>query len=313
MRHFNRSLSLSLSLSHFLEKRTRSSVLGGSRIKVKQVKYFAGVWFALFAMGILVAPERIVWAQSPSSSGSIPPVAIVEETAESVLTPVQQVAVDPVDLYEQIIVLTSEPLPAQWLDAGGQVPIAATATTPASVLTITVSASVVSVVFWDSTGQTTRYGYGIRSEVTLDPGNGSPVSHSGAFKMKGESASAGDAIDGALELEEAMVQSRPVGGGGGIGSTYSNCVATCLSLAHGIAFDTLWSCAGLTKDAAFLVAGTCALTCALGNPVLISTCIAACLALAGVPLSILAGACMAAYLATLFASIPLCILGCIGV
>jgi len=66
------------------------------------------------AMGAWMSPERLV--------GATPPVAVVEQT-EYVLTLVQQVEEIPTDVYEQLVVLSSQPLPDQWFDAGCVVPV----------------------------------------------------------------------------------------------------------------------------------------------------------------------------------------------
>jgi len=40
--------------------------------------------------------------------------------------PVEQAPAPPADLYQLIVVLTSQPVPAQWVDSGCQVAVAAT-------------------------------------------------------------------------------------------------------------------------------------------------------------------------------------------
>lgn len=57
-------------------------------MKIKQIKFFAGLWLAFCAMGVLVSPEHLLGAQDSGCCGITPPTAVVEEITESVLTPV---------------------------------------------------------------------------------------------------------------------------------------------------------------------------------------------------------------------------------
>jgi hypothetical protein len=91
--------------------------------------------FVSFIAGILVAALMLMGGPTSYASaplldepccGNSPPVALVEETAESVLTPVEQHAASPESLYELIVVLDSLPVPAPWTDAGGSITIPAT-------------------------------------------------------------------------------------------------------------------------------------------------------------------------------------------
>lgn len=274
---------------------------------MKELRFVTGVWFALLAMGTLVWPGQLACADEPGCCGNTPAATLVEEVSDSVLTPVAQAPAVPEDIYQLIVVLTSQPLPDQWVDAGCDVPIAATESAPATVVTIRVSANVVSVLFWDATGDTTRYGYGVRSEVTINPGNGGALTKSSGFKLVGETADQTQAMAGAVQLGATLAQNAV-----GMAGPYSTCVSTCLSLAHAKAWGILTSCAGFVGNAAFVAAGVCALACLLAGPGWIA-CVTACLTAAGFGAAVISATCLAAYIALMVVSIPLCTLGCIGV
>jgi len=258
------------------------------------------------AIGTWMSPERLV--------GATPPVAVVEQT-EYVLTPVQQVEEIPTDVYELLMVLSSQPLPDQWFDAGCVVPVAETASAPSSILTINVLATVIAVVFWDSTGQTTRYGYGIQSKVTIDLGNGGPLIHSGAFKLVRETADSSEAMVGAVEFTNSLEQNALGIGAVGIVATagvYTDCVGLCITGCHEKAWALVKKCMVVVEDVAFAAAGACALACLLSTGGWLA-CVTLCMTAPVGGLAMFSGTCIAAYIALLTVSIPLCTLGCIGV
>ncbi|MFO0834662.1 MAG: hypothetical protein U0638_06815 [Phycisphaerales bacterium] len=278
---------------------------------------FLKLWCAFLAMGAFVAPQRPIYAQDTLCCATTPPIAFVEQTSESFLTPTVQVAESPTDHYEAIVVLNEEPAPEQWEVGGVEMVLPETPTTPASLVTINVSTTVVAVTFWDVTGQTTRFGYGIRSEVTVDLGNGEPTSHAGAFNLVAETADETEAMDGASQFVQTLAAGGvgSGGGGGGVGGGVSGDVSACISACMKDRFQAHWdefvSCLGIVGTAAATVGSLCGVGCLSVTPFIgpaVIPCLIDCATATGA-LGIAGGAACLAYFTAAMAA---ALVGCSG-
>jgi hypothetical protein len=165
---------------------------------------------------------------------------------------------------------------------------------------------------------TNRFGYGIRSEVFVDLGDGTPIIHKGAFKLASETPSDAEALIGMEGFFDDLASQASLGNdfaAGGIGtgdpSPYWVCWRTCIAEAHNDAWDDFLTCCGIATTAAGVIAGGCALACVFAGgawPVCVTACAAPLELLVPTPLL---GACLAAYIARVTASIPVCTLGCL--
>lgn len=278
---------------------------------------FLNLWCAFLAMSSFVAPQHPVQAQDTPCCATTPPIAFVEQTSECFLTPTVQVAESPTDLYEAIVVLNEEPVPEQSEVAGVEMVLPETATAPASLVTINVSTSVVGVTFWDATGQATRFGYGIRSEVTVDLGNGEPISHAGAFNLVAETPDETEAMDGASQFVQTLAAGGvgSGGGGGGVGGGVSGDASACISACLQISFQDHWSeftsCLGIVGTAAASLGALCGLGCLSATPFigpLVIACLIDCATATGA-LGIAGGAACLAYFT---AAMSAALVGCTG-
>ncbi len=280
--------------------------------------------FVSFVAGILVTAMMLIggptaYAYSRIACDAAPPTAVVEETNFAVLTPTAQFAHSPFELFEQIFVLEETPVPVECVGSSAEILISGNSDTPERLGRIDCAASIVSIAFWDCAGSPIRFGYGIRSEIVIDIGDGSPAVKSSAFKLIGESQNEQAAIDGGALLIQRLDQlsSNPslygLTGDGGIGSTYSECVRSCLSSQYAAAIAILADCADLVQDASFLIASECGLVCVLlGGPAWLA-CVGECLLGLGALATGVGAACLAAFLATLATALIGCRIGCIGV
>lgn len=244
-----------------------------------------------------------------ASEDDPPPTVWVEESTPLELKPTLQIADNPSQTYDGIIVLSKSPIPANWSEPDIEVNIPATASSLAGTLATSVSIAVVAVMFIDAFGQSVRFGYGLQSNVaiTLDCG-GAQTFASSAFQMAAETSSASLALEGAESLNTMLAQTAsPTSATSGY---YLDCVGFCYANAHARFWDMFMGCLEVAAVSEGVIIGGCALGCILTGPGWLA-CVLACVEVLTVPILMLIGTCLASYIAAMLVAIPLCTIGCI--
>jgi hypothetical protein len=284
------------------------SITGENSIKTESLKYRVALSFAFLAMEIWMLPNGVSPAFGASEDDP-PPTAWVEESTPLELKPTIQIADTPSQTYAGIIVLSKSSIPANWSEPDAEVDLPATPSSLAGTLTTNVTTAVVAVMFIDALGQSLRFGYGLQSNVaiTLNSGEAHTFSSS-AFQMAAETSSASLALDGAESLNTMLAQTASAQST--TSGYYSNCVGLCLANSHAILWDLLNRCAEVAGVVGVVGSGACALACLLTGPGWPAG-VLACVEVLGLPILMLIGTCLAAYIAGMTVAIPLCTIGCI--
>jgi len=277
-------------------------------MKTESLKYRIGLAFTFLAMEIWMLPNGVSPAFGASEDDP-PPTVWVEESTPLELKPTLQIADNPSQTYDGIIVLSKSPIPANWSEPDIEVNIPATASSLAGTLATSVSIAVVAVMFIDAFGQSVRFGYGLQSNVaiTLDYGEAQTFGSS-AFQMAAETSSASLALEGAESLNTMLAQTAsPTSATSGY---YLDCVGFCCANAHARFWDMFMRCLEVAAVSEGVIIGGCALGCILTGPGWLA-CVLACVEVLTVPILMLIGTCLATYIAAMLVAIPLCTIGCI--
>jgi hypothetical protein len=269
----------------------------------------AGAW--ILPVHTLAAPVPMPLAQD-GDEGALdldPTSAIaVESVAGVVLLPREMAPSEPAPGIEVILLLDSQAVPEECLALLGLATPEGAGSANAPV-EVRVELHSVAVAFVRKGESTIRFGFGLRSDVvvTVQSQASGTLAQAESFQLVSETASAGEAVDGSLQLWSQVSQAAPAPAPPF--PYYSTCVTLCLTEVHNQWWGVVMDCIAYSGIGAALVSGAAVLACLLTGPGWLA-CVTALLTGIGIVTGMVWASCLASYLAAMALAIPVCTAGC---